>query len=751
MKSTFNRKLLIHFLSSLCREIDSRGLRLVDEQGKTIAKCGHADRTDPAFAFSSYKLHVGKDAASISTDERNAIRSAGDLLSILIQDIREADPVIAEASSRPLLGQVRASHLVRSFLILVKSYENRFSLVSHYEKILSLSGDILEADNHDHVLEIIISTIGGALQAEGASLILTDPRTDELYFHTITGSQKSRIKKIKIPPGQGIAGSVVRSATPELITKVSEDKRFYSDVDRTTGQQTRDLMAAPIFARERVIGVVEVVNSKNELGFNADDLEFLTLVSRHIGLLIENARNKEDLNQSRLDLDQRLVELNSLYEIIESMDKSPTLEDFRNRLLRSLLKHLKFEKGSLLFPDEQMTNLTEVGGLVYRMGEIDSDTTNFYYKNVKDIIIWLTENHEPYMFTGMSERRATSGLAKRFYEENPEMANSGPGIWIPVIDAETKRLSYIISLVNSIGSSGARAVDLIFHRSLTSLAASIERKFHHRAGEKQNDSDRQKIAPPAPSLAGRTIQSVERMILLSIPGDSLTEEAKQLLETDGERIVNPDDTLREVYRYDVGSTTKARKVVDTALAIKQKLKELSDSIIVHAGPLHTNPDNTNYTNGENALADIQKIASSAKIFEVDILITDICLDELQDKEVPTRELEQFRSKEGQKPVTLYELLDTDSDILKFHDQWDMALDSYRKMDFFRASILFSGLKSGLSQDVPASVYMDRCSDLISSPPSPIWNHFLKWTGESGYFDDVSESKTDKGEEEGKAS
>lgn len=720
-KGPTNKKLIIHIFRALCREIQSEGLALLDDGDNIISRCGNPPPNSPVFPFSSLRLMIGKDPAKITSSERNSINSASDLVSTLVQDIRDTDPSLRGIIPSPLLGQVRASHLIRSYLLLIKKYEGRFALVSDYETILNLSGRILQAESLDTVLELIIETLGHAVNAEGASLILSDPRTGELYFHTISGDSRNRLSKVKIPAGKGIAGSVVKSGTSELISDVTKDERFFDSIDHTTGQVTRNLMAAPIFSRQQITGVVEVVNSKSKNGFTAGDLEFLNLISRHIGLLIENARIKEDLYNSRINLDHRLVELSSLYEIIQDMEGCADSEEFRKRLLRSLLKHLKFEKGAILIPDSEKRNLMETYSLINRNGAIDPESTSFFYKNVHDIIVWMKENQEPYLFTGLSDRSAVSGLAKRFYEENPEMAESGPGLWVPIVEGDDLR--YVISMINPLRMDSNQMVDLMFHSSVMRIASSMERQFAMQAPETPCNEG---IAIPEPTRGSMQISTLEQIILFHVETEKDPDSyANILMECGARTVIKSSPTERNAIFELEGEDPGSRKAMDALEKIRKFIGEEDDvyCVLMAGAYVPANNENNEVELFENA----RLLTDSARKFKAHAVVTSLFLYELKEEPPVIRELEIFAAKDEKSSVILYEIVKEGDRFKKFKEQWDLALEEYRKSEFRKASILFSGLYDGLDQDTASRVYRDRCVELFMNPPGILWSPVLRWT------------------------
>jgi Nif-specific regulatory protein len=156
--------------------------------------------------------------------------------------------------------------------------------------LLEISRFMTSSIGSRHLLDFILTTIRQLLSSEASSILLIDPRTGELTFRASTDISNDRLKAISLRPGQGIAGLVVKDRRPLLVNDVRKDARFYSEVDALTGFQTRSILAAPLQDQDRIIGVVEVLNTSKEKGFEPVDVELLTAFAAHAAVALRNAQ-----------------------------------------------------------------------------------------------------------------------------------------------------------------------------------------------------------------------------------------------------------------------------------------------------------------------------------------------------------------------------------------------------------------------------------------------------------------------------
>ncbi len=144
--------------------------------------------------------------------------------------------------------------------------------------------------NLPELLEAIIESVTTLLDAETSSLLLLDEETSELIFAVATGETEESVREMRVPADRGIAGWVLAHNEAALIADVASDERFYGQIDRSSGFQTRSMIAAPLAIRERPIGVIEVINKRGDGGFTPRDQELALAFAAQAAVAIDNAR-----------------------------------------------------------------------------------------------------------------------------------------------------------------------------------------------------------------------------------------------------------------------------------------------------------------------------------------------------------------------------------------------------------------------------------------------------------------------------
>jgi GAF domain-containing protein len=168
----------------------------------------------------------------------------------------------------------------------------------------------------EEVIKAILKETRVALGVAGCSVALVDEEKEELIFTSVVGGAAEGVPGVRLALGQGIAGWVAQRGEPLLVHDAQSDPRFFGGVDAETGFVTRSILCVPMRFKDKLIGVVEVVN-KIDGDFDSEDTRLLTAMATSAAVAIENARlyqqQKESAqtlaakNKTLLDIQRRLV------------------------------------------------------------------------------------------------------------------------------------------------------------------------------------------------------------------------------------------------------------------------------------------------------------------------------------------------------------------------------------------------------------------------------------------------------------
>ncbi len=102
-------------------------------------------------------------------------------------------------------------------------------------------------------------------------------------------------------PGVGIVGAVARDGKPLIVNDAKADPRHYGKVDASTTLKTQSLLCVPLINKERVLGVVEVMNKVNGTPFDDDDRDMLAAFAVQGAIALDNARLYSELRSAFAD------------------------------------------------------------------------------------------------------------------------------------------------------------------------------------------------------------------------------------------------------------------------------------------------------------------------------------------------------------------------------------------------------------------------------------------------------------------
>jgi len=149
----------------------------------------------------------------------------------------------------------------------------------------------------DSLLEYITVESQIVAGAEASSIILYDADRNDLYFHVAlgeSGDQERLKREVRLKLGQGIAGATAESRQSINVTNAQEDVRFYRPADAATNFRTRNLLAVPMLDRDRLVGVLEVLNKVDGGDFTTLDMRVMEMFSGLAATAITNARLVEE-------------------------------------------------------------------------------------------------------------------------------------------------------------------------------------------------------------------------------------------------------------------------------------------------------------------------------------------------------------------------------------------------------------------------------------------------------------------------
>jgi signal transduction histidine kinase/ActR/RegA family two-component response regulator len=271
-------------------------------------------------------------------------------------------------SQTPKLGQilvqkgyVKEEQLNVALTVQKSQIENLSRLSSEkLAKALQVGFVINSTIELEEVLSRIMKYANIVTDAVASTLMLLDEKTGELVFSVPTGPNAENLKDVRIPPGAGVAGWVAENQTYLLVPDTRKDKRFYPNIDHMTGMETRTLLCVPMKSKRKLIGVLEVMNKKDNTRFTEDDALILSVFSHHAAIAIENAMlfnsMKNRLEREKM-IEQKMAESARLQAI--GTLAGGIAHDFNN-ILSAIMGYAELARMDSDDMSRQHANLTKI-------------------------------------------------------------------------------------------------------------------------------------------------------------------------------------------------------------------------------------------------------------------------------------------------------------------------------------------------------------------------------------------------------
>ena len=214
----------------------------------------------------------------------------------------------------------------------------------------------------DNVLELLLAKTQELLESDRAMLFILDESTGALFSRLLVGGE---VQSIRMQVGRGIAGTVAQTGKTIRLRNAYSDPRFEPEWDRLTGFITRSLLATPL--RDHLgstIGVLQVLNKKNNQEFSDDDEALLIALSTQAAVVIAHSRlvlrlseNNRQLWEAHQKLEQNVRELKLLFELERSTARATSLQELAFAALTHITATCEVMGAAILVSDEESGDL----------------------------------------------------------------------------------------------------------------------------------------------------------------------------------------------------------------------------------------------------------------------------------------------------------------------------------------------------------------------------------------------------------
>lgn len=158
-----------------------------------------------------------------------------------------------------------------------------------YRRLIDIARDLASTLDLDILLSRIVHAAAEISGAEAASILLYDDVSRQLYFQVSTNLDESTRRGLVVPLEGSIAGWIVTNRKSVRLTNAHDDERFFSNIEETTGFSTESILGIPLVTKNKIVGVLEVLNKPKGRFTDADE-SMLLVLGAQAAVAIENAR-----------------------------------------------------------------------------------------------------------------------------------------------------------------------------------------------------------------------------------------------------------------------------------------------------------------------------------------------------------------------------------------------------------------------------------------------------------------------------
>lgn len=231
-----------------------------------------------------------------------------------------------------------------------------------------LGRSLVQVLDLNEVLTRIVTEVVRMINVESGSVLLLDETNSELTFATSVSEGTTVKIPTRLKRDQGIAGWVITHGEPACVNDVTQDPRWFGEVE--TGFVTHSLLCVPLQIGGRVVGVLEALNKKSPQGFLTGDITLLSAFAASATIAIKNAQLFQEARQAH--------QLRALNHVAMALSSTLELKPILGKGLEQTLAILKAEAGVINFiDDDSQTDMLTVrlsGGRLPDPAQADRQT-----------------------------------------------------------------------------------------------------------------------------------------------------------------------------------------------------------------------------------------------------------------------------------------------------------------------------------------------------------------------------------------
>jgi len=193
--------------------------------------------------------------------------------------------------------------LGRRYREVEERYRRARRVAGQLSRQLKILGEVTRASSSEfdprRIMDFALGKMRLICPVSFWSVLLVDEEKSCLTFYSCSGGEIGSLVGSRLGMGEGIAGRVLRSRAPLVISQPQNGSPSLSVPEVPAGLCWSHILCLPLLSRGKAIGVVELIQGQEKKAFRRRDLRALSLLVEPMAIAVENAlllRKSEELS-----------------------------------------------------------------------------------------------------------------------------------------------------------------------------------------------------------------------------------------------------------------------------------------------------------------------------------------------------------------------------------------------------------------------------------------------------------------------
>lgn len=203
-----------------------------------------------------------------------------------------------EAMGRGLTSFIRKPFMPLELAQVVKEAFRRAAIQEENTRLKSLlplyelGERFILSRSRDEILDGLMETLSQQTGAQRLSVMLWEEKENSLKIVASRGIQKDIAEKIRLRPGENIAGRVYQEGRPLIINGGPEDNPRMKHL--LTVEDITAAISFPLKSRDATLGVLNISKVGKGTPFVESDIEMVSIICRQAVMALENLKSMDE-------------------------------------------------------------------------------------------------------------------------------------------------------------------------------------------------------------------------------------------------------------------------------------------------------------------------------------------------------------------------------------------------------------------------------------------------------------------------